>query len=336
MTQTNAGAGAGPRRWPLLLALLPLMLGLAVYGQLWRGWAAQFEATLASWFPGQKVVATGFPYRLESELSGVTLAHEGVVRLRASIAGLRLNRGPWRPELTVMQGEGLVLTALVPGLSPRVTAAAGTASLKLDSDSRGQTRLARLSIVLPQAQGGIGLAGEGPSFKADTLELHAREMAPAAAGVASDPRLPQRGQLVINADGLRIGQGAPISLTGEAMARGRTRLLDWSRWATGDGSVDLVITGRDVTGELFALDASLVPAGAGLRLAGSIRTVCPLAVQAALAGAMPPIESRLRVPVQLAIEAQLPAGTAVTVRGLPADLAARSRRAQLPPCPRLG
>lgn len=325
---------AGRSRWPLLLALLPLLLGLAVYGQLWRGWAAQFETTLAGWFPGQNAQVSGFPYRLETELRGVMLARDGTVMLRARLAQLRLNRGPWRPELTVAQVQGAVLAADLPGLSPRVTAAAGTASLKLAAG-----RLERLSIVLPAASGSFGLAGAAPGFRADSLELHARERA-AAAPPASDPRLPQRGQLVIGAQGLRIGLGAPISLAGDAALRGMPlrgagRLIDWQRWAAGGGSADLVLSGRDATGELFAVEASLVPDGTGLRLAGSIRTVCPLAVQAALAGMVPPAEQRLRAPIRLTIETQLPATGAAALRGLPANLAARPRRAQLPACPRL-
>lgn len=321
---------AGRRRWPLLLALLPLILGLAVYGQLWRGWAAQFENTLQGWFPGKQAEVGGFPYRLETDLDGVTLTHAGVAVLRADVARLRLNRGPWRPELTVAQGEGVALAATLPGWSPQVNAAAGTASLKLESG-----RLVRLSIVLPAARGRIGLSGDGPAFRADTLELHAREIEPPAA-VASDPALPQRGQLVIGSDGLRVGQGAPMILAVDAKVRGPDRLLDWPRWAAGGGSIDVVVSGRDATGELFALDATAVPAGDGFRLAGSIRTVCPMAVQAALAGVAPPAEQRLRAPVQLALEAQLPAASDMTaLRGLPADLASRPRRAQLPACPRL-
>jgi hypothetical protein len=317
------------RRWPLLLALLPLLLGLGVYWQLWRGWADGFEATLASWFPSKAPVATGFPYRLEAELADVALAHDrgvsGGVALGLKADRLRLNRGPWRPELTVFQGQGIALSARLAGLTPHVAAASGTASLKLD---RG--RLARLSIVLPAVRGSFGL---GPDAVAEQLELHAREREgpPDGKGV-----LPQRGQLVLNAAGLRLGQGMPISLAGEANVRGPRRLDDLARWQSGGGSIDLTLAGSDATGEIFALAATAVPLGAGLRLAGTITTVCPLAVQAALAGADPSPERRLRAPVRLAIETALPAGGPVALSGLPADLATRARRGQLPACPRLG
>jgi hypothetical protein len=313
------------RRWPLLLALLPLLLGLGVYGQLWRGWADGFETTLARWFPGERPVATGFPYRLEAELADVALAHEGGVAVGVKADRLRLNRGPWRPELTVFQGQGVALFARLGGLTPRLAAAVGTASLKLDGD-----RLARLSIVLPAARGSFGL---GPDAVAEQVELHVRELAgsPQGGGV-----LPPRGQLVLNMAGLRLGRGAPISLAGEANVRGPRRLDDYRHWATGGGSADATLAGSDATGELFALAATIVSLEGGLRLAGTITTMCPLAVQAALAGADPPREFRLRAPVRLAIETTLPAGGPVALSGLPADLESRARRRQLPPCPRLG
>ncbi len=313
------------RRWPLLLALLPLVLGMAVYGQLWRGWAADYAVTLARWFPGTQPQATGFPYRLEAEIPGAALAHDGGVRLGFTAERLRLNRGPWRPELTVMQGQGIDLSASIGALAAKISAAAGTASLKLDQD-----RLVRLSIILPAARGNFGL---GPDFTAETLELHAREIL-GIEGKPSDARLPAQGQLVIAATGLKLGQGAAVNVDGDAQARGAGRLTDYRRWA-GGGSLDLTLAGRDATGEVFRLEATIVPLGASFRLAGTISSVCPLSVQAALNGALPPAEQRLRSPVRLSIETALPAGGLVAISGLPADLATRPRRGQLPACPRL-
>jgi hypothetical protein len=77
--------------------------------------------------------------------------------------------------------------------------------------------------------------------------------------------------------------------------------------------------------------ATIVPIGrSGLRLAGTIETVCPASVAAAIAAAPPVSEQRLRAPVQLAFQG-VPG--AVTLAPLPADLARRAVRAQLPPCP---
>ncbi|OSZ71008.1 hypothetical protein CAP39_08800 [Sphingomonas sp. IBVSS1] len=316
------------RRWPqratLLLSLLPLLLGLAAYAWAWRGWAADFETTLAGWFPGRTLVATGFPYRLEAELAGVERRHDGPVQLVLRAERLRLNRGPWRPELTVFQGQGVALATALGPLTARVAAGSGNASLHLVDG-----RLRRLSLVLPAATGN---AGFGPDFTASALELHLRERQPGAAADAAQPQ--PRGQLVIGATGLRLGQGAALSLDADLVARGRARLTDYRAWA-GDGVIDASATLRDATGEVLKLDASIVPLGTGMRLAGTITTVCPLAVQALLAGTAAPAEARLRAPVRLAVETALPAGGPVALSGLPADLAGRSRRGQLPPCPHL-
>ncbi len=312
------------RRWPLLLTLLPLLLGLAAYGMAWRGWAEGFEGTLARWFPGRSAVATGFPYRLEAELTGVERRHDGAVRLGVRADRLRLNRGPWRPELTVFQGQGVALDAALGPLAARVAAASGNASLKLAGN-----RLDRLSLVLPGARGN---AGFGPDFTAASLELHGRERTP---GAAADPAQPQpRGQLVIGATGLRLGTGAALALEADLVVRGHGRLTDYTAWA-GDGVIDMAATVRDASGEVLKLDASIVPLGTALRLAGTITTVCPLAVQALLAGTPAPAEWRLRAPVRLALESALPAGGAVALSGIPADLATRARRRQMPACPAL-
>ncbi|WP_372916775.1 hypothetical protein [Sandarakinorhabdus sp.] len=328
------------RRWPLLLALLPLLMGMAVYGQVWRGWAAGLETTLARWFPGSGARVGGFPYRLEAELAGVSLAHAGETRLALAAARLRLNRGPWRPELTVFQGEGIGLSAAAAGLAARVTAGSATASLKIVQDAAGLDRLARLSIVLAKAR---GTAGIGPDFRADSLELHGREILDAKADPANPrlpARLPNRGQLVIGAAGFALGQGAPINLAADLSVRGAGRLDGYRRWADRGGSLDAVVTGSDATGEIFKLEATIVPLGpggsAGLRLAGTVSTVCPLAVQAALNGTAPLAEQRLRAPVRLALETALPAGGPSALSGMPGDLATRPRRGQVPACPRLG
>lgn len=319
------------RRIPLLLSLLPLALGLGVYWQLWRGWADGFEATLAAWFPGRQVQVTGFPYRLEAEFLDVKREHAGATSMGMAVGRLRLNRGPWRPELTVLQGQQVALAASAAGLAARINAPSATASLNLDAG-----RLERLSIVLPGARGNFGL---GPDFMAERLELHARERAGVNDGDPASPRqspaMPPRGQLVVAATGLTLGQGAAISLAADVTVRGASRLADYRRWAAGGGSLDALITGTDATGELFRLEASVVPLGSGTRLAGTITTICPLSVQAALNGTPAPAEQRLRAPIRLALETALPAGGAVALSGLPADLATRPRRGQLPACPKL-
>jgi hypothetical protein len=320
-------------RWRPLLAVLPLAAGLGLYGQLWRGWAAGFEARLAGWFPGRAIVASGFPYRLEAELADVLQADDGVLGLRGKAGRLRLNQGPWRPELTVLQAHDVQLAARLGAMQPMVTATTATASLKRDGN-----RIDRLSLVLPDASGQFGI---GPPFRARRLELHGRELGRDRAGVVpADPANPVQGQLVLAGMGVVLGAGQPIDLDGTAALRGAGRLGDYRRWAAGGGSVDLVLAGRDATGELFRLDATLVPQRSpdrsdSLRLAGTITTVCPATLAAALAGTAPPAELRLRAAVRLAIDSALPAGGPVMLAGVPADLGSRARRGQLPPCPRL-
>jgi hypothetical protein len=223
----------------------------------------------------------------------------------------------------------VALMAGAVGLQARVAAATATASLKIAPDAAGLNRLARLSIVLPGARGNSGL---GPDFRADSLELHIREVFPAQ---LASPRLAHHGQLVIGATGFALGQGAPISLAADVTARAAGRMDDYRRWASSAGSLDLVMTGSDATGEIFKLDATIVPLGTVTRLAGAITTVCPMAVQAALNGTEPPAEQRLRSAVRLALETSLPAGGAVALSGITADLATRARRGQVPACPRL-
>lgn len=318
-------------RWRPLLAVLPLAAGLGLYGQLWRGWAADFETRLAGWFPGRAIAASGFPYRLEAELADVSRNDNGVLALRGAAAGLRLNQGPWRPELTVLQAHHVQLAARLGTMLPTVAAATAMASLKLDGN-----RIDRLSLVLPNASGQFGI---GPPFRASRLELHGRERAGVGA-LPGDPAGPVQAQLLLTGVGVVLGAGRPIDLDGTAALRAAARLGDYRRWASTGGSVDVVLAGRDATGELFRLTATLVPQRAPdgrdtLRLAGTITTVCPATVAAALAGTAPPAELRLRAAVRLAIDSALPATGPVALAGVPADLGGRARRGQLPACPQL-
>jgi hypothetical protein len=89
----------------------------------------------------------------------------------------------------------------------------------------------------------------------------------------------------------------------------------------------------DAHGEIATITATIVPLGRrALRFAGSIDTVCPLAVSAAFDGRPAPAEKRLRAPLRLAFEGE--PGT-MRLAPPPVDLAQRPTRGQLPPCPRL-
>ena len=67
-----------------------------------------------------------------------------------------------------------------------------------------------------------------------------------------------------------------------------------------------------------------------MRFAGTLETVCPANVVAAVEGAPAVTELRLRAPVRLAFDGF--AG-AMRLSGVPEDVAQRARRGQDPACP---
>lgn len=317
------------RRAPLWLTLVPLLAGLALYGWAWRGWADDFAATVQRWFPGATVSVTGFPYRMETELASPRLASDGPLRLTASAASARLNRGPWRPELTIFQSRQPRFEArLTDALGVVVTAPGALTSLRL-----ADGRLERLSTEAKDAR--IRLGFTALPLAAASLETHARERAGKAVP-GSSPRLPPRGQLMIAATGLRIGDGAPLTLDADMIATGPERLTGYDRWA-GTGTVEISrLTLADATGEIAAITATLTPQGrTTLRLAGTISSVCPATVASLLNGTQAPSEQRLRAPVRFAVEGALGEGGLLRLSGLPGDLASRPRRGQQPACLRL-
>ncbi len=314
------------RRLPLLLTLVPLALALGIYWLFWTGWAAQFQAVVDEWLPPGSARVGGFPYRLEAEAAAPRLAGGEVVRLVATATRARINRGPWRPELTVVTTEAPQFSAIVgPVIRAAVTARTAITSINVDPQSG---RLLRLSTAADRASVTTGVLPV--AITADRLEVHLRERKPgtAAAGASTGP---PRGQLVLSGTAVRLGQGAPLSLAADLVATGPARLTAYDRWAA-SGTIEITgLTLGDATGEVARVAATLVPIGrTGLRLAGTIATVCPASVAAAIAAAPPVSEQRLRTPVRLAFEGS--AG-AIRLAPLPADLARRAVRAQLPPCP---
>lgn len=316
------------RRIPLWLTLVPLAGGVAVYALLWQGWARDFEATLRPWLPGTELGVGGFPYRLEARVEQPRLVGGDVVRLSATAARARINRGPFARDLTVIGTEVPRFAAVVgPVIAATVAGKSALTSINVEGG-----RLRRLSTVVEAATVRLGLTPVG--ITAESLELHLRERRGAdAPPPATAPTPAPRGQLVIAGTGARFGTGAPLTLTADLTATGPARLTAYDRWAT-SGTIEVTrLTLADASGEVASLRATLVPRGrAELRFAGTITTVCPLSVAAAFAAAPPVSENRLRAPVVLAFE-----GTPGTLRltGIPAELARRAVRAQLPPCPRL-
>jgi hypothetical protein len=311
------------RRVPLWVTILPLVAGIGVYWYLWSGWARGFEAAIQPWLPGVPVSATGFPYRLEAEVENPSLSRDGIVKLGLSASRLRINRGPWRPELTVVQAIAPRFSAVV---SPLVSASVGgreaQVSIKVEND-----RLARLSAAISAAEARLGFLTA--PLTADSLELHLRERDGKTA--AASPARPPRGQFVVAGERFRIGGGDALTLAADTTITGPARLTDYDNWTT-SGTLEVTsLTLADAHGEVASATATLVPRGRlGLRFAGTVTTVCPASVKAAFDGAPAPAEKRLRMPVRLAFSG-VPG--AILLEGMPADLATRPVKAQLPPCP---
>ncbi len=319
---------------PLWLTLVPLLVGGLVYWSVWTGWAGEFRQTVAAWLPGQTVSVSGFPYRIEASVDQPHLRLAGVVRVEATATHALVNRGPWQPDLSVVRAEQPRFLVAVDAQGQRTAlqvSAEGKSSLTSVHLLQGQ--LARLSTVIEAAR--IRLGFLPAPLTADTLEVHLREV-PGRLPEPWSPKLPARGEMVVRGERLRIAGGDALTLAADIAVTGRTRLTSFVGWADG-GTVEIGrLTLADAHGDIATLGATLVPAGrTGVRFAGTIDTVCPTTVAAAFSGAPQGGELRLREPLRLAVEGAVDAVGAVRVSGLPADLATRARRAQLPACPRL-
>jgi hypothetical protein len=311
------------RRVPLWVTILPLIAGVGVYWYLWAGWARGFEAAIQPWLPGVPISATGFPYRLEAEVTNPSITRDGAVKLSTSASRMRINRGPWRPELTVVQAIDPRFSAVVSvAVSASVSGREAQVSIKVDDG-----RLARLSAVINAAEARLGFVPV--SLTADSLELHLRERDDTPA--AGSPAPPPRGQFVVSGERFRIGGGDALTLAANTTVTGPARLTSYDNWAT-SGTLELTsLTLADAHGEVASAKATLVPRGRlGLRFAGTVTTVCPASVKAAFDGTPAPSEKRLRMPVRLAFSG-VPG--AMLLEGMPADLATRPVKAQMPACP---
>lgn len=312
------------KRIPLWMTLLPLVAGVGLYWYLWSGWADGFKAVLQGWLPGTTVEITGFPYRMEANIVSPRLAGGAAVKLTASADRARINRGPWQPELTVVGADAPRLAAVVSEVL-RVDIAGKTAASSVHVIDG---RLARLSTVIEAATARLGFTPL--AIAADTLELHMRELRDAAAAAAGPAGAP-RGQLVIVGQRLQLGGGDALTLNADLTVTGDARLTGYDAWAK-SGTVEVkTLSLADASGEVASVRATLVPEGrTGLRIVGTIETICPQTIAAATSAAPPVSEKRLRAPLRLAFEAT--AGV-MKLAALPTDLATRATRGQVPPCP---
>lgn len=314
------------KRFPLWLTLVPLIAAVAGYYWYWSGQRDAFRTEIARVFPGSSLSVGGFPYRLEAIVGAParkSLARD--VDARVSATSAVLNRGPFQSDLTVVRTVDPRIVARIPALAAAgVSIAARSAQTSLHLDKKGV--IARLSTVLDAARVNTALLGD--SVVAKTLEVHFREI-PGRLPEAWSPTLPERAQVVLAGEGVRMAKGAPLRLAADLRVTGPTPLVDYARWA-GKGTVEVRgLTLADATGEVLRLDATIVAAEGRPRVTGTILTPCPLTVQAALTGTGVS-EQRLRIPVKLAFGGS---PGAWTLTGVPPP--GRPVRGQQPPCPAL-
>lgn len=316
------------RRVPIWLTLVPLMAGIGIYFLLWQGWAREFEAAVQDWLPAAEMGVTGFPYRLEADVPDVALIGGETVRLSANAPRIRINRGPWQPQLTIVRADYPRFSAVVgPGFGASVSGRSAVTSINVAGG-----KLIRLSSVIDAANARLGFSNV--AVAADELQMHARERFPENPGDAGASTQPVRGQLVISGQRVRFDGGDALTLASDIAVTGPARLTNFAEWArTGTIEVARLVL-ADAHGEVAGVKATLVPVdGTGIRLAGTIETICPASVEAAVLGVAPPArEMRLRAPVRLAFDG-VPG--AVRLTGMPDNLVYRATRGQLPPCPRL-
>ena len=313
------------KRIPLWLTVVPLLVAVAGYWWFWSGYKREFRTEISALVPGRPLVLGGFPYRLEATVDAPVLEKRGTdFSARLSAAKAILNRGPWQPALTLVRGTDVRAVFAIPALPAAaltITASASQSSLHLDKDKR----VARLSTVFDRPR--IEAALLGSPATATRLEVHVRET-PGRSPEAWSPTLPQRAQVVLAATDLRLGSGAPLTMAADLRVTGPTRLIDYARWA-GSGTVEVHgLTLADTTGEVMRLDGTVAVAGGAARVSGTILTVCPETVRAALTGGQRVSEQRLRIAVRLAVGGS---PGAWTLAGLP--VATRAVRAQQPACP---
>lgn len=312
------------RRIPLWATLVPLGVAIGVYWFFWNGWATAFGAAVSRVLPEAEVSVTGFPYRLEVELvKPIWTAGDGVKMVAGADRAL-VNRGPWHPELTVIRAEYPKFSAIVgPGFGASFTGKSALTSVRFED---GQ--LARLSTIIETAQARLGFMAT--AIMADALELHLRERVPASETLQS-ATLPPRGELMIRGQRLRFDNGDALTFTADMTANSAMRLTNFDGWAHA-GTIEVsALRLADAHGEVAKVSATVVPTGrSGLRFAGTVETVCPASIVAALEGGPAVAELRLRAPVRLAFEGL--AG-ALRLSGVPDDLALRARRANDPACP---
>ena len=207
----------------------------------------------------------------------------------------------------------------ITGLRGALEAPRAQASVRLDGSG-----LKRLSMVLENPAMTFGVVPR--PVTARRFEVHLL-VTPVRNG-----REVSQAQLALSGEGVRLGQGDPLSAEVTAYAAGAAPLRSVAAWAAGGGSIRVErVVLADATGEVLRMTADAEPTGPRLMTRGTLTTVCPFTVRAAFAGQALPPERRARLPVTLGY-AGLAAG-GLTLQEPPGGLQPLPTRDQLPPCP---
>ncbi|MFN7176941.1 MAG: 1-acyl-sn-glycerol-3-phosphate acyltransferase [Thermaurantiacus sp.] len=322
---------ARARRVPLWTTLVPLVAFGIGWWLVWDGYRDRLVAEVSGLVPeGTRIESGGWPYRLAVRVSPVAADRQDVALVTAlEASAITVHQVPWQPNRMVLNLDGPRGSARLTPLSGafvRVRAPSAQASLRREGG-----RILRLSSVWERAEIESGLVAA--PVRAEAFEAHLRET-PANLPSGTAPRGPTQASFVLRGRDMRFAGGDPLVVIVEADVTASRPVASLAGWVE-DGTVELGrVTISDHHGEVARLEATLVPDGrGGLTIAGTVETVCPASVRAALAAAAPVSELRARRPVTLPLSGTLPGGVMVPAAdpGRPPPPV----RGQEPPCPRL-
>ena len=318
------------RTVPLWATFFPLALAVGGYWRWWDGRMSVFRADLgAALGPGMAADFGGFPYRLHAEAGHLVLmrAREDVsVQLEAE--RMTVDRQPAATALSVIGMAAPKLRIEVAGNAGAVTqiaAPSGRASVHADYG-----RLARLSAEFPDAHVALGILPG--AIEAARLEVHVRETPVAPIALPTGPAMPVQAQVRLAGEGVRMDGGDPLGMEADIAVTAASPLRSAKGWAAQSGTVELRrLRLADKGGVVAEVAATVVPRGGVLEMAGTVTTVCPRAVLAALAHRVPGApEYRARVAQRIAFGG---VAGAVTAKVDEAKLGAWTVRAQEAACP---
>lgn len=288
------------RRVPVWVSVIPLALLVGCYYAWWSQKNDQFRTELTRAVGPVALQMGGFPYRLSADLGRVALHREGAASfVRVCAERMTIDRQPWRPALTVVGAEQPRVLAAIPALGGArldIEAPHGRASV-----DTAFGRLARLSAEFEGARLWLGLM---PAMgRASHLELHLRETPIAPIATPRGPGWPTQAEAVARATGLTFDDGAPLTMDATFTVTAPAPMTSVHGWEAQDGTVELRrLTLSDAHGVVVDANATAVPLSNGrLEVGGSLTTVCPRSVLAALARTRPPtVEYRARVAQRIA------------------------------------